>query len=143
MAGFIFFFNFSPSFGPAFLYYQTDVLGFDQQFIGILSSLQAVGYMVGALIYAPLSRRVPLKRIILWAIGVTALATFSYLLYRNRISAVVIDAGFGVLAMLTQLAFLDLSAKACPPNACSTSATSSMPHPGMTPTRCLSCAGNG
>jgi predicted MFS family arabinose efflux permease len=115
VAGFIFFFNFSPSFGPAFLYYQTDVLKFDQQFIGILGSLSAIGYMLGALIYAPLSRRLPLRRIILWAIGVTATATLSYLLYRDRASAVVIDTGFGVLAMLTQLAFLDLSAKACPP----------------------------
>jgi predicted MFS family arabinose efflux permease len=116
VAGFIFFFNFSPSFGPAFLYYQTDVLRFDQQFIGILSSLQAVGYMIGALIYAPLSRRLPLRRIILWAIGVTATATFGYLLYRDPVSAVIIDTGFGILAMLTQLAFLDLSAKACPPH---------------------------
>jgi MFS family permease len=116
VAALIFFFNFSPSFGPAFLYYQTDVLKFDQQFIGILSSLSAVGYMVGALIYAPLSRRVSLRTTILWVIGVTAVATFSYLLYRDRASAIVIDTGFGVLAMLTQLAFLDLAAKACPPH---------------------------
>ena len=34
VAGFIFFFNFSPSFGPAFLYYQTDALRFSQEFIG-------------------------------------------------------------------------------------------------------------
>src|SRR5258706_11063915 len=39
VSGLIFFFNFSPSFGPAFLYYQTDVLKFDQQFIGNLDSL--------------------------------------------------------------------------------------------------------
>ena len=44
------------------------------------------------------------------------MATFSYLLYRDRLSAIVIDTGFGVLAMITQLAFLDLSAKACPPH---------------------------
>jgi MFS family permease len=116
VAGFIFFFNFSPSFGPAFLYYQTDVLKFDQQFIGILGSLSSVGFMVGALIYAPLSRRMPLKRIIIWAIGVSAVATFSYLLYRDRTSAIIIDTSFGVLAMLTQLALLDLAAKACPPH---------------------------
>jgi predicted MFS family arabinose efflux permease len=115
VAGFIFFFNFAPSFGPAFLYYQTDVLKFDQQFIGILASLHAAGYMVGALIYAPLSRRVSLKGVILWAIGATALATFAYLLYRDHTSAVIIDTFFGVLAMLTQLALLDLAAKACPP----------------------------
>ena len=116
VAGFIFFFNFSPSFGPAFLYYQTDVLKFDQQFIGILGSLSAVGSMIGALIYAPLSRRLPLRTIILYAIGVSATATLGYLLYRDRMSAIVIDLGFGVLAMITQLAFLDLSAKACPPH---------------------------
>jgi MFS family permease len=114
VAGFIFFFDFSPSFGPAFLYYQTDVLKFDQQFIGVLASLSAVGYMVGALIYAPLSRRVRLRTIILAAIGITAVANFSYLLYRDAVSAIVIDTGFGVLAMLTQLALLDLAAKACP-----------------------------
>jgi predicted MFS family arabinose efflux permease len=115
VAGFIFFFNFSPSFGPAFLYYQTDVLKFDQRFIGLLGSLQAVGYMIGALIYAPLSRRVSLKTTILVMIGVSAAATFGYLVYRDRTSAIVIDTSFGVLAMLTQLAFLDLAAKACPP----------------------------
>jgi MFS family permease len=107
VAGLIFFFNFSPSFGPAFLYYQTDVLKFDQQFIG---------YIIGALIYAPLSRRVRLRTIIVWVIGISAVTTLGYLLYRDRTSAIVIDISFGVLAMITQLAFLDLAAKACPPH---------------------------
>jgi MFS family permease len=114
VAGFIFFFNFSPSFGPAFLYYQTDVLKFDQQFIGLLSSLGAAGYMVGALIYAPLSRRVPLRTMIVWMIGISAASTLGYLVYRDRTTAILIDTSFGVLAMITQLAFLDLAAKACP-----------------------------
>jgi len=116
VAGLIFFFNFSPSFGPAFLYYQTDVLKFDQQFIGTLASLSSIGYIAGAVIYAPLSRRLPLKTIIVWVIGVSALATLGYLLYRDRTSAIVIDTTFGVLSMVTQLAFLDLAAKACPPH---------------------------
>jgi MFS family permease len=114
VAGLIFFFNFSPSFGPAFLYYQTDVLKFDQQFIGLLGSLSSVGYILGAVVYAPLSRRVSLKTTIVWVIGLSAAATLGYLLYRGRLSAVVIDLTFGVLAMITQLAFLDLAAKACP-----------------------------
>jgi predicted MFS family arabinose efflux permease len=117
VAGLIFFFNFSPSFGPAFLYYQTDVLKFDQQFIGVLASLSSIGYIVGAVIYAPLSRRVSLQRIIVWVIGLSAVATLGYLFYRGRTSAIVIDMTFGVLAMITQLAFLDLAAKACPPRA--------------------------
>jgi MFS family permease len=116
VAGLIFFFNFSPSFGPAFLYYQTDVLKFNQQFIGNLASLSSLGYIAGALIYAPLSRRMPLKTIVVWVIGLSALATLGYLLYRDRTSAIIIDGTFGVLSMITQLAFLDLAAKACPPH---------------------------
>ena len=38
----------------------------------------------------------------------------AYLLYRDAWSAVVIDVVFGCVGMITQLAFLDLAAKACP-----------------------------
>jgi predicted MFS family arabinose efflux permease len=116
VSGLIFFFNFSPSFGPAFLYYQTDVLKFDQRFIGFLDSLASVGAIGGAIVYAPLSRRLRLKSIIVWVIGLSALATLGYLLYRGRTSAIAINLTFGVLSMITQLAFLDLAAKACPPH---------------------------
>ena len=115
IASFIFLFNFSPSFGPAFLYYQTDTLKFSQQFIGVLSAIQAVGYVLGAFLYAPLSRRLPLARIVVVMIVIGAVSTLAYLLYRGPTSAVIIDFTFGVLAMMTQLVFLDLAAKACPP----------------------------
>ena len=52
VAGFTFFWTFSPSFGPAFFYYQTDVLGFSQTFIGVLSSLGAAAGIAGAWVYA-------------------------------------------------------------------------------------------
>jgi MFS family permease len=115
VAAFIFFFNFSPSFGPAFLYYQTDVLGFSQGFIGRLSSLGAIGAIAGAMIYAPLSRRMPLRRLIVVLIGVGAAGMLLYLGYRGPRSAVVIDTVAGMIVMVSQLAFLDLAAKACPP----------------------------
>ena len=117
VAGFIFFYNFSPSFGPAFLYYQTDGLGFGQQFIGILGSVQAATGIVGALIYAPLSRRVPLKRLIVVLIGAGVAAGLGYLLYQGPRSAFVIDALNGCVTMIVQLALLDLAAKSCPKNA--------------------------
>ncbi|HXH84369.1 MAG TPA: hypothetical protein VNN07_15805 [Candidatus Tectomicrobia bacterium] len=115
VAGFIFFWTFSPSFGPAFLYYQTDALGFGQQFIGTLDAVASVGSVVGALAYAPLSRRVPLRRLIVTSIGLGTTATLAYLLYRGPMSAIVIQAAFGVVGMVTSLSFLDLAAKACPP----------------------------
>ena len=114
VAGFIFFWTFSPSFGPAFLFYQTDTLGFSQQFIGLLGSLGAAAGVAGAAIYAPVSRRVPLRRLINWSIGAAVVGTLAYLVYRDRASAIAIDTVFGAIGMLTQLALLDLSAKACP-----------------------------
>jgi predicted MFS family arabinose efflux permease len=115
VAGFIFFFWFSPSFGPAFLYYQTDTLKFSQQFIGRLAALGAVSGVVGAVLYAPLSRRVSLKHIMHVSIALGVLAVLSYLFYRDATSAVIITVAFGALGMIFNLGFLDLAAKACPP----------------------------
>lgn len=115
VAGFVFFWTFSPSFGPALLYYQTDKLGFGQQFIGHLAALGYVAGMGGAFVYAPLSRRIPLRRLINLSIGAGAVGTLAYLVYRDPWSALIIDTTFGCVGMLTQLAFLDLAAKACPP----------------------------
>jgi len=114
VAGFIFLFNFSPSFGPAFLYYQTDVLGFGQEFIGGLASINAIAAVGGAVLYAPMSRRIPLRRLINLAIGMSVVATLGYLLYRDRWSAVFVQLFWGATGMITELAFLDLAAKACP-----------------------------
>lgn len=114
VAGFTFFFSFSPSFGPAFFYYETDVLGFSQQFIGLLTSLGAAAGILGALAYAPLSRRFSLRRIVIWSIGASVVGTLAYLAYRGQPSAVVITLVFGAVGMTTQLAFMDLAAKVCP-----------------------------
>ncbi len=114
VAGFIFFYNFSPSFGPALVFYQTDTLKFSQQFIGHLGALSAVAAVVGAFVYAPLSRQVPLRRLINYSIGAGVVATLAYLGYRGTWSALVIEITFGAVGMITQLAFLDLAAKSCP-----------------------------
>ena len=114
VAGFTFFWAFSPSFGPAFFYYETDVLGFSQTFIGVLSSLGAAASIAGAWAYARLSRTFSLKRLIVWAIGGGALGMLAYLVYRGPASAVGITVVFGAIGMTTQLAFMDLAAKACP-----------------------------
>ena len=114
VAGFIFFFWFSPSFGPAFLYYQTDTLQFSQQFIGRLAALGAVCQIVGAVLYAPLSRRMPLKHIMHISIALGVVSTLGYLAYRDATSAIIITVAFGAVSMIINLAFLDLAAKACP-----------------------------
>jgi predicted MFS family arabinose efflux permease len=117
VAAFIFFWAFSPSFGPAFFYYETDTLGFSQTFIGVLTSLGAAAGIAGAWAYARLARAFSLKRLIVWSIGAATVSTLAYLLYRGNVSAVVITLVFGTVGMATQLAFLDLAAKACPRHA--------------------------
>ena len=114
VAGFIFFFAFSPSFGPAFVFYQTDTLKFSQEFIGAMDSISAAGQVVGAFLYAPISRRLSLKRIIVWVIVGSSVGTLGFLLYRDHASAIVISAVFGVFGIMALLGFLDLAAKACP-----------------------------
>ena len=114
IATFIFLVTFSPSFGPAFIFYQTDVLKFSQQFIGVLAAVQSLGYVVGAFVYAPLSKKVSLSRLIVMGIAATSVGSLGYLLYRDVATAIVIDFTFGILAMITQLMLLELAAKACP-----------------------------
>ena len=117
VAGFLFFWTFSPSIGIPLFYFQTDTLKFSQQFIGLLGSLTAGASIVGAVLYASLSRKVSLQRIIVASIGVGVVSTLAYLLYRDATSALIIDTLFGGVGMVTQLAFLDLAAKACPKHA--------------------------
>jgi predicted MFS family arabinose efflux permease len=114
VAGFIFFWAFSPSFGPAFFYYQTDTLHFSQTLIGALASLGAAASIAGAWVYARLARRFPLKRLIVWSIGAGTVGSLAYIVYGGVVSAAVITVIFGAVGMTTQLAFLDLAAKACP-----------------------------
>ncbi len=117
VASFIFFWAFSPSFGPAFFYYQTDTLHFSQTLIGALASLGAAASIAGAWAYARLARRFPLKRLIVWSIGAGTVGSLAYLAYGGVASAIVITVVFGAVGMTTQLAFLDLAAKACPARA--------------------------
>ena len=117
VAGFIFFWAFSPSFGPAFFYYQTDTLHFSQPLIGALASLGAAASIAGAWGYARLARTFPLKRLIVWSIGAGTVGSLAYIAYGGVVSAAVITVIFGAVGMTTQLAFLDLAAKACPARA--------------------------
>jgi predicted MFS family arabinose efflux permease len=114
VAGFILFWTFSPSFGPAFLFYQIDTLHFDQQFIGHLGALSSLAGVAGAFIYAPLSRRVPLRRLINLSIAIATVGTLAFLVYRDWISALTIEVLFGCVNMITRLSILDLAAKSCP-----------------------------
>lgn len=117
VAGFIFFYNFSPSFGPALVYYATDVLQFSKIFLGTLDSLAYASGIAGTAFYFAFSKSFSFKRLIHFAIAAGVIATVAYLGYRDQVSAVVISLVFGAVAMFIQLTFLELAAKACPKQA--------------------------
>jgi len=117
VAGFIFFYNFSPSFGPALVYYATDVLQFSKIFLGTLDSLAYASGIVGTAFYFAFSKFFSFKQLVHFAIAAGVIATLTYLGYRDEVSAVVISLVFGGVAMLIQLTFLELAAKACPKQA--------------------------
>lgn len=117
VAGFIFFWNFSPSFGPAIIYYMTDTLGFSKVFIGALDSVGAASGIVGAMLYFLYSKSFPLRTIIIWSIGFGVIGTLAYLGLVGQASAVAIYLVFGSVSLIAQLAFLDLAARACPKEA--------------------------
>jgi predicted MFS family arabinose efflux permease len=114
VAGFIFFYNFSPSFGPALVYYATDVLQFSKIFLGSLDSLAYAAGIAGTAIYFAFSKSFSLKRLIHFAIAAGVIGTLAYLVYKDTLSAVVISLVFGGIGMFIQLTFLDLAARACP-----------------------------
>ncbi len=117
VAGFIFFYNFSPSFGPALIYYSTDVLHFSKVFLGGLDSFQYASGIAGTALYFTFSKSVPFRRLIHFAIAAGVVATLAYLGYVGHVSAVVIALVFGAVGMIILLTFLDLAAKACPKRA--------------------------
>src|SRR5262245_6414997 len=114
VAGFIFFYNFSPSFGPALIYYATDVLQFSKIFLGTLESLSYASGIVGTALYFAFSKSFAFRHLIHFAIGAGVIATLADLGYRGQVSAVALSLVFGSVAMFIQLTFLDLAARACP-----------------------------
>jgi Na+/melibiose symporter-like transporter len=117
VAGFILFFNFSPSLGSVLTYYSTDVLHFSKTFQGTLASLSSASGLVGAALYFAVSKSVPFNRLIHFAIGAGVITTLAYLGYRSQESAVVLSMAVGGVTMIMHLIFLDLAAKACPKQA--------------------------
>lgn len=117
VAGFLFFWNFSPSLGTPLLYYQTDVLGFSKIFIGVLGAISNASGIIGALLFFVYGYRFRLQTGLHIAVGLGVISTLSFLGMTGSISAVIIFFLFGLLSQITHLAVLDLAARACPARA--------------------------
>ena len=117
VAMFMFLYYFSPGLSTPLYYHMTDDLGFSQAYIGILGSVSAAGWVVGALLYRRFFGNLTLKNLLNLSIGIGTGAGLAYLFFWNETAAAIISFGAGFAAMLTTVASLTLAAAFCPPRA--------------------------
>src|SRR5260221_6869344 len=95
----------------------TDRMKFSQHFIGLLSSIQAAGWIAGALVYGLYFQHLSIKRLLNLSIAAGVLATLLFLLLAGPISAAVANFSYGGSQMLAMVATLGLAADYCPKGA--------------------------
>jgi MFS family permease len=118
VAGFLAFWNFTPSFGTPLFYHMTDHLKFEQEFIGQLTAIASGGAVIGAFVYGRyLAGRYSTKSLVYLSIMLSAGTTLAYLLLVGKVSAVVLYFTTGILSMIPFLTVLSVAAAACPPQA--------------------------
>jgi MFS family permease len=117
VAMFIFLYYFSPGLSTPLYYYMTDDLGFSQAYIGLLGSISAAGWVVGALLYRRFFGNLTLKNLLNLSIAIGTAGGLAYLFFWNETAAAIISFGGGFAAMLTTVATLTLAADYCPPRA--------------------------
>ncbi|MFZ0237880.1 MAG: MFS transporter, partial [Xanthobacteraceae bacterium] len=117
VAIFIFLYYFSPGLSTPLYYHMTDDLGFSQAYIGLLGSISAAGWVVGALLYRRFFENLTLKNLLNLSIAIGTATGIAYLFLWNETAAAIISFGAGFAAMLTTVATLTLAADYCPPRA--------------------------
>jgi len=117
IAGFLLFWNFSPSLGTPLLYYQTDVLKFSKVFVGTLGAIQNAAGILGALLFFTYCREIPLNRLLYIAVIIGVASDLSFLGLIGPKSALVLFLIFGIIYQITHLTVLDLAARSCPTRA--------------------------
>ena len=114
IAAFIFLYYFSPGLSTPLYFIMTDNLKFSQAYIGILASLAATGWVVGAYLYRRYLKKLTLKKLLNWSIAIGTLASLAFLFLWNEPAAAIISFCSGFAAMLATVATLTLAADYCP-----------------------------
>jgi predicted MFS family arabinose efflux permease len=95
----------------------TDSLQFSQGYIGVLGSISAAGWIVGALLYRRLFDDLTLKTLLNLSIVFGTLTTVAFVFLSNEFAAAIIYFCAGFAGMLAMVATLTLAADYCPPRA--------------------------
>ena len=116
-AGFIFLWNFSPSFGTPLQYHMVDKLGFSKVFLGTLDTIGSAGAIVGATLFGAWCRRLRLKTLLNVSVAIGVVSTLAYWWLAGQWSAVALTVGTSLISMIASLATFDLAARSCPDRA--------------------------
>jgi len=117
IAGFLFFFYFSPGIDTPVYFYMTDRLQFSQAYIGVLNAITAAGWIAAALAYSAFLQELSSKTMLYLAIVAGVLATLGYALMVDPVSAALTHFVYGAASMMTLVASLGVAADYCPKRA--------------------------
>jgi Na+/melibiose symporter-like transporter len=113
-AAMIFLLAAAPGLNTPLFFYQTNVLKFPKEFVGVLQTVTSSAGIVAAILYYPLCRVVNLRVIVAVSIVIHALGALTYLGYHSRETALVISAISGITATMAMLPVYDIAARATP-----------------------------
>lgn len=113
-AGMIFLVAAAPGFQTPLLFYQTNTLGFEKLFVGMLGTISAASGIAATIFYFVACRKLRLSTLLAASIIVHAVGVLCYLQYRDKTSAIVIAVVVGVTGTLATLPVYDLACRATP-----------------------------
>ncbi len=117
VAAFLFLYAFAPGFGTPLYYHMTDTLHFSQAYIGMLGTIAAAGWIVGALVHRWLLRRMTTASLLYLSVVLGTASTASFLLLTDEVNAAVVNFANGFAQMIATIASLSLAARHCPERA--------------------------
>ena len=112
---FLFLYYFNPGLNTPIYYFMTDDLKFSQGYIGVLGSIEAAGWIVGALLYRRFFEDISSKRILNLSIVLGTMTTAAFVFLAGETSAAILNFCGGFSAMVATVATATLAADYCPP----------------------------
>lgn len=107
---FLFLFKYSPSFGTPLYFKELDVFKWSPFFIGCLGSIASLFSIIGAFIYAKISKKIDFKKWMFWSVLLGAITSFCYL-YFVPWSDILYTCLFSFIGMAVMLMSLDWMAQ--------------------------------
>lgn len=107
---FLFLYKFSPSFGTPLSYKMRDVFHWSEQFIGNLGAISSCISICGAIVYFKISKKIDIKKWLIFSIIFGGIVTLSYLYY-TAFTALLYTIIYSFIDMVLFLLIMDFMAK--------------------------------